>query len=156
MKRWFAALATAASFTLATPVWADEISAYDRFQLWNDCGTMDLVVEWLNEDAAAIGLTREAIEIATRSRLRGARLYDAEQFTNVYVQITVVSAAFNIKVEYQKPALDVASGEIYVAATWEHGVVGTHGQDSNYILSTLSQSVDRFIDEYLRVNADAC
>ena len=37
-----------------------------------------------------------------------------------------------------------------------HDGAGTHGKDLGYILSSVSQIADRFIDEYLRVNADAC
>ena len=34
-----------------------------------------------------------------------------------------------------------------------------HGEGAdaaNYVLSSLAESIDRFIDEYLRVNDDAC
>ena len=38
----------------------------------------------------------------------------------------------------------------------EGGSTGTHGDNASYILSSASQHVDKFIDEYLRVSADAC
>ena len=70
---------------IGTSVLAEEVSDLDRFQLWNDCRAMNLVVEGLNQDAAEIGLTREAIETAVRSRLRAARLYNADAGPFLYV-----------------------------------------------------------------------
>ena len=46
-----------------------------RFELYNGCLPMDLVVEVLSDDAKEIGLSREAIQNALESRLRAARLY---------------------------------------------------------------------------------
>ncbi len=42
------------------------------------------------------------------------------------------------------------------ATTWGVGSTGTHSRNPNFILSSVSQHTDKFIDEYLRVNADAC
>ena len=141
---------------IGTSVLAEEVSDLDRFQLWNDCRAMNLVVEGLNQDAAEIGLTREAIETAVRSRLRAARLYDADARSYLYVQVTVVGGGYNVNVEYKKVVVDPASGQSHYATTWDVGGTGTHGRDGNYILTSTSQDMDRFLDEYLRVNADAC
>ena len=141
---------------IGTSVLAEEVSDLDRFQLWNDCRAMDLLVVELGQDAADIGLTREAIETAVRSRLRTARLYDADASPYLYVNVRVVGDAFNIDVGYRKLVVDPASGQSSYATTWYRGVVGTHGRDGNYILTNTSGSIDRFLDEYLRVNADVC
>ena len=149
-------LLLAAALLLSAPAWAEEVTGYDRFQLWNDCGPMKLVVEPLPQTAADIGLTREAITTAVRSRLRAAHLYDADAMPFLYVNVSVTGRAFQIGVDYGKLVIDLASGEYYQAATWATGSLGTHGGDSNYILSAVSQYTDKFIDEYLRVNEDAC
>ena len=39
---------------------------------------------------------------------------------------------------------------------WETGSYGTHGGDADYILQAVSERLDRFILEYLRVNETAC
>ena len=41
-------------------------------------------------------------------------------------------------------------------STWHLGTLGTHGDTAAFILSGVSRHTDKFIDEYLRVNADAC
>ena len=136
----------------------------DRFNLWNDCRPIDLVIENLSDGAAEIGLELEDIEIAARSRMRSARLYteeaptpqSLEDYHRLYINVAVVGNAFNISIEYDKYVHHLPSDGANLATTWDTGGTGTHGQDANYIISTLSQYMDRFIDEYLRVNDSAC
>lgn len=131
-------------------------------------------------DAGKIGLRTEYIETTVRSRLRNARIYDGvpprsdprwlgwmvsnrrygEPF--LYVDVNVASSAFNVEVEFRrsvKVLLPVPEGMdplVPLATTWDSSSLGTHGRDASYVLSSVSQHVDRFIDEYLRVNATAC
>ena len=42
------------------------------------------------------------------------------------------------------------------AQTWRTGEIGTHGRDAGYILQGISEHLDKFIVEYLRVNEGAC
>ena len=133
----------------------------DYFDLWNNCGTTTLVVESLKDNAAKIGLTKERIETMVRSRLRAARIYDdSATGTYIYVNVNVGSTYFATSVEFNKRVLDIATdhskGGTGFAATWIFGGAGTHGQDAGFILQSLSEHVDRFIDEYLWVNEEAC
>lgn len=148
----------AVTFVVVQPGFSqdDYSSILDRFELWHYCGSMDLVVENLNNDADDIGLTKDAIETSVRARLRAARLYDDEAFSNLYIVITVSGLSFSISVEYKKIVRDLASQEETYATTWNRRRVGTHGRDSNYVIQTLSQDIDIFIDEFLRVNEAAC
>ena len=149
---WFAAalLLTAASTS------AGEVSDYDRFRLWNACSPMGLLVERQSDDATAIGLTMEAIEVAVRSRLRAARLYSDDAWSHLYVNVNVIRSVYGTNVEYYKSVMDIATMLERRAPTWETDAVGMHGQDPNFILSSVVQHADAFIDEYLRVNADSC
>ena len=70
--------------------------------------------------------------------------------------MNVVSLAFNINVGFYKAVRDEMSGVNLSAITWLASFTGMHGRDSSYILSSVTRKVDEFIDEYLRVNADAC
>ena len=153
---WLAAalLLTAASTS------AGEVDDYDRSRLWNECRSMDLVVENLSDNATTIGLTRDAIEITVRSRLRSARLY-SEDFANtayssLYVNVHVVGRAFSSDVSYSKYVKDLASMLEFRPVTWSVSSTGTHGEKASYILSIVTQLTDAFIDEYLRVNEDSC
>ncbi len=141
---------------LAASVETEEVTDIDRFKLWNDRAPINLVVEQLPKGAKDIGLKRDAIETAVRSRLRAARLYDAEKDEFLYVNVHVMGRAFAIDFAYTKVLYDPASSDLGPATTWTSGSIGTHGSDAGYILSSLSPHTDAFIDEYLRVNKDAC
>ncbi len=157
MRRSIAALALALVVASAS---AEEVSDNDRFKLWNACRPMDLLVEHLGQDAADIGLTRDDIQTAVRSRLRAARLYDADASIlqpYLYVNVNVVGHAHSISFRYKKEVRDPRTDLSREAVTWQLGGLGTHySGDKNYILNFVSRHTDRFIDEYLRVNADAC
>ena len=121
---------------------------------------MALLVEGLPEDATTIGLTTGAIEIAVRSRLRAARIYSEDYsetaWSFLYVTVNLFGPAFSINVNYKKDVKDLATMLEHRATTWNTGSVGTHGREPNFILSSVAQYADEFIDEYLRVNAGAC
>ena len=157
MKRLLAAfLIAAASLVLAASARTENMTWRDRFELWNNCKPMKVVVEDLYKDVIDIGLTEEAIATAVRSRIHAARLYDVSVLLYPYVNVTVADLTFNVFVQYDKWMMDVASGERGMASSWLTGSAGMHGRDSGYILSVVSQHTDRFIDEYLRMNEDAC
>ncbi len=62
----------------ASTVQAQAVSDADRFELFNACRPMRLVVKALASDAQEIGLTEEPIQLAAESRLRAARLFYTE------------------------------------------------------------------------------
>ena len=121
----------------------------------------------LPDDAADIGLTEERIETLAESRLRVARLYDAAAlhvYHSPYLEINVNinvsenrrSGTFNIRVSFEKYLFDAVSGRNWPTSSWETGSYGTHGGNADYILQSVSEKIDRFILEYLRVNETAC
>ena len=135
----------------------------DRFRLWNACEPTRPLVETLNDDAAEIGLTKERIETAIHSRLRGAKIFTDNKlnYTLLYVRVSVVGDAFGYDIDFRKRMTDTgpsetASGFDGFATTWNRSGLGTHGQDAGYILQHLSKQIDEFIDEFLRVNEEAC
>ena len=65
---------------------AQEIGIFDKFMLWSECKPIPLTVEdlGLGDDAEKIGLSKEAIETAIRSRMRAARIY-SENTKNIFL-----------------------------------------------------------------------
>ena len=128
-----------------------------------ECQTLPLAIEPFIHDEAEIGLTEERIQTIAESRLRAARLYHDSGLAAVlradhylYVNVLVVGNAFSFNVGYRKKLHDEKSGMSNFAQTWSTGGAGTHGRDAGYILQSLSENMDMFIVEYLRVNEDAC
>ena len=152
------------TLTLTLALWSSHATAqdmsYDRFKLFNECGPMNLVVEDYEDDAdwTDIGLTVDRIQTMAESRLRAARLYDADAtgFPILYVNVNVEARGFSLDVNYRKWLYDPVSDESFDATTWTIGGAGTHGGDAGFILQGLSEYLDSFILEYLRVNEDAC
>ena len=127
-----------------------------------------------------IRLEQEEVKAAARSRLQDAGLYSAEPITSVFsvlwMSVDVSGESFEIKTNFRKRLIDPASGESALADTWElmNAFVGkkldvddyremalllmpkNHSNDPGYVLYAVSQHTDKFIEEYLRINADAC
>lgn len=128
----------------------------ERFELYNGCRPMGLVVEEITDRAREIRLTEGAIRRAAESRLRAARLFDAGSLHSwMYVDAHVVGAAFSVSVRYHKRTAD-SFGMIGWPATWHSGITGTHGADAGFIVSQLSLLLDEFLADYLRVNEEDC
>ena len=150
-----AAFLVAAALLLA-PASADARDL-DRFGLWSACGPIDMKVFGSRTGTTAISLAKDTIETAVRSRLRAARLYNKpESMSWLFVTVDVVGGAFHIQFDYSKPVTDHITGIDWAATTWKAGVTGTHGENADFILARVAGFTDKFIDEYLRVNADAC
>ena len=66
----------------------------------------------------------------------------------------VLRTAYRLK--YRKYVNDLATMLEGAATTWDSISTGTHGRDPTYIPSNVAGHIDKFIDEYLRTNADAC
>ena len=113
-------------------------------------------MEGLGEAAKKIGLTEESIQAAGESRLRSARLYGTEADQVLYINVNVIGDGFSVGLEYQKLVFDPLSAEAMYAATWDTRGTGTHSGNSGYILSVISQDLDEFLVEFLRVNEAAC
>ena len=154
------------ALVLTSPASAAEIvTEVDRFRLWNGCQPVDLVIEGLSDDARKIDLRKEDVGTTVRSRLRGARIYQEHRLPYLYVNAFVTETAFSVDVEfvrlveallpfwYKPEGMDPLTGD---ATSWSSESAGTHGGRSDYILSWIARHTDEFIDEYLRVNADAC
>ena len=147
----------ALSLISALPATSQTVSDRDKFKLWNGCKPVSLIVEDLSEDAHKIDLKKEDIAVTVRSRLRGARIYtDDGVVPYLYVVVTVVGKGFSISLELRKFVHDPLSEQSQIASTWLSGGTGTHADGSGYILSAVAGYTDKFIDEYLRVNASAC
>ena len=150
---------------IPTPGLAQDPEArMDTFALFTGCSEIRLVVEQLPEDARDLGLTRETLERAARSRLRSARIYHdgpaSVSYPYLYINVNVVSPAHNVLVEFEKRLVDPTSGHFGFATTWDRGLTGTHGRGgdvgASFVIQGLSRIMDEFIDEYMRVNGDAC
>lgn len=158
--RWLGSLLVAALGVAAQGQSGSSKDRLDRFSLFNECRPMRLIVEDLSDDSKEVSLTKERLQLAAESRLRAARLYtDSMHVSNaayLYINVNVLGRGFSMDVRYSKAVFDEASDDSGMAVTWQTGSLGTHGQDAGFIVQALSQHLDRFLAEYLRVNESDC
>ena len=133
----------------------------EMIDLFAGCGQIGLDVYVQN--GQEIGLLEESVKIAARSRLRSARLYKeppgpVSGILDVSVHILRDGPAFSHRTEFRKIRLDVMTDSYVLSPSgWDSMYFGTHGKNANYVLSSLSKSLDLFIDDFLRINNDgAC
>ena len=131
---------------------------YEMFQLFLNCEPMYLLVEGLSPHALEIGLSKKSIRNAVESRLRSAHLYSNKMLNSyLYVNVNVLETAFSMSVTLYKKVVDsYFTGFFGTAATWDRGSTGTHGGNFGFILSAVSQKIDEFLVDFLRVNGEAC
>ena len=150
----------------SAPVWAQERedqatleerakAAGEQFDLFTLCRPMNLIIEEVDKEATEFGLTRDAIQAAFESRLRAANLYDEDARESLHVAAGFLGPAMSLRVSYSKQMVD-AFGESGTAVTWSRTSYGTHGNDAGATLNSLSQLLDPFLADHLRVNEMAC
>lgn len=118
-----------------------------------------VVIEGLTEDAKKIGLTKERLRTVTELRLRKEGMIitgpsDDPDIPVVSVNVNVVNTAFNVElcikelIEIQRKSSPV----LCIVVTWGVGRTGTHGNDSEFVVFSLSKCLDRFLNNYYKAN----
>lgn len=132
---------------------------FQFFALFTNCQPVTLTVDL---DPGRLALTEADIRNLVESRLRAAKIYTDEvrAYMPIFsVQVNVVEDAFGVQLELTKALYDKAlydSGLEFSgpAPTWSRWITGTHNYSGGgaFILSALSQLMDEFLADYLRVN----
>lgn len=134
------------------------IQRVKRFELFSNCEPISILVEGLSREALNIGLTKESVQNAVESRLRSARIYSSNPtlHSSLYISVNVSNRSFSIALEFNKRVFDLFTKTYGTAITWSDGGIGTHGNRVGGILSSLSQLMDDFLVDFLRINDEAC
>ena len=136
----------------------------DRFELFNECQSVGLDVVLIDEDGDLPDLTEERIQTLAESRLRAARLFSQQGIISnrtlltgiLPISVTVTEQLVSGSVRLTKPVNDTRSGVTGFIPTWERSFMGTHRGDADPTMQRLSELVDTFVLEYLRVNEESC
>ena len=122
-----------------------------RFQLFNDCKPIGLVVGKVFNDLQSLGIAEKNVQAAAESRLRAARLYT----NNAPAFLYVAAGRYAIQLQYRKPLRDIASGETRSLQTFSKSATVPNGTAAGVMLE-VSKLLDLFLVDYLRVNESAC
>ena len=132
----------------------------EGFQLYTHCQSLHTHINVVEaSDSTEIELSGTSVQSAVESRLRAARVFaSSEDYGNPWfsVWIHLVGRAFNVRVELEKWFHDSETDYRWTAITWRASITGTHGQDAGYVRTAVSELIDEFLADYLRVNEEAC
>lgn len=156
MRTIFALALSVPLLVVALPLSSQEVTDVDRFEMWAECKPMNFRVNTLGGHILNMGPTQDEVVEIIRSRLSDTGLYDPEADTLLYVFLDVFRGIYVLDLSFEKPVEDPITNKIGYASMWDTGAYGGHGYSATYIKSQVSKSMDTFIDEYLRVNADSC
>ena len=138
-----------------------------RFELFGFCNPMATRIQArFREDVdpnnhwVAVDRVHNLVE----SRLRAARLYLAPDsyfagldiHDRLSIHFLFNGRAVFVELSYEKHLDDPSSGERALVSTWTLRSLGLHNRDGNSLMQTLSEMVDRFVLEFLRVNDEDC
>ena len=131
----------------------------DRFRLFTRCVPLGISVDVQGDEADEIEITEERVRTMAESRLRAARLYDSREGVP-FLAVTILTLddgpAFVSRIRLSKWLRDDRTGLEGGIFTWESLGYGRHGGDAGFIMQGLSEDLDGFILEYLRVNEGYC
>lgn len=140
---------------------SERISDTDRFRLWNNCEPIGMVVR---SRFKGFGDPKERFEGIIRDKLQAANVYD-KNTPNAFMQLDIAvvdlhnkGKMFSFVFLFFKTVDDKKSGLRYLAATTHihSGPKFVNPNSTELIFSQLNNYLDLFVEEYLRVNADAC
>lgn len=139
--------------------WPTVSESYDRRRLFTGCRSLGISVYLQGDEADEIDLTEERVRTMVESRLRAARLYDSQEGVP-YLAVTILTLddgpAFVGRIQLSKWNRDDITGLEGGSFTWEDLRYGTHGGDAGFIMQGLSEVMDGFVLDYLRVNEGYC
>ena len=150
---------------------------HNRFSLYTGCDAMELHVG-VDIENSSLSLSPENVRTAVEARVRAARLYqpDDDDSSTVWPHFLVVevsgsSVAFHVRLQFYRLLAWHSGGRLTkwwrqeypdgreplgFASTWANRAVGTHDGTPTVVLSVVSQLMDGFLVDYLRVNEEAC
>ena len=137
-----------------------EADARELFQLWNKCRPIGFELKLYG--GKNLGLTRDTVTTMVRDRLQAARIYTEnyeppEKRLEMLVRVGgKANPAFSYIMLFMKRMKDEETGLNLDATGWMKDAFGTHRGESGVVLIHISQAIDKFIKDYLRVNGEAC
>ena len=153
-----ATLPAATADTTSDPARTANNTDSENFRLFNECRPIFVDIGQLTTESRAFGLHKEDLRIAAETRLRVARLLASEDdrgTSGLFIDAIADPKTYSIEVNHSKP-LEDRFGHYGMAVTKSYARSGTNSTDTGFIFWGLSELMDEFLLDYLRVNTAAC
>ena len=124
-----------------------------KSEVLKDLNEIPIVIGDPGEGGTKIGLTSNRMRTVTELKLRKEGIKIIEKSTCfLYVNTMIVGNAFRVKLELKEKAKISRLDAFYAATTWQNEMVGTHGNNPEYIVSALGELLDEFLNDYYKAN----
>ncbi|MCY4587375.1 MAG: hypothetical protein OXB98_15160 [Bryobacterales bacterium] len=132
-------------------------AAAERFSLYTGCSPLSLEVGFMKMKVVGMdALTATAVRRATRGRLSEAGLYAPSSPHQVYAGVGMNGSSLSVYVHFRKQLHDPLSGQNGRAVTWSRLSGGRNAGGAPHALAVLGNHLDAFLNDYRRINKDAC
>ena len=137
------------------------------YEVLKGINRLKVSIELLDDEARKIGLTRDRLKTITELRLRKEGITIFERGSDItikavrkslntptiYVNVLVVGNAFHVYLAIkERVSLHRDESIQGRATTWNEGATGHHGNNPEYIVSSLSIQLDYFFNDYYKAN----
>ncbi|GAI32249.1 unnamed protein product [marine sediment metagenome] len=139
------------SFLLCEPTFL-----YEDYEVLKDIGSKFTIT--IEGDAKKIGLTEEGLRTIAELRLRKEEITIVDEASReipiVYVNINMVGPVYNVDLMiYDWAELKRRPSPNWtLVAIWTQGETGIHGEDAEWIVSSLNELFDSFFNDYYKAN----
>ena len=129
----------------------------DRFQLFTRCEPLSATVSVERSSPYVENLEDADLQQVVHAGLETAGLLREEELPPfLYVTVGILHWAYVARVELMKEVTDPLTKLGGVATTWREYRYGIHSGDPSFVISSLSNAFNTFLDEYRRVNEAYC
>jgi len=121
---------------------------------------LEVIIEGLPDNSRQAGLTQDLIRAKVELQLRrnGISPIAKDEYKPgyLYVWVSTVDHAFHVEVQFKRTVTYSSEGRMYetFASVWGESYTGTFAGGSSYILLTLANLLDLFINAYLKANQE--
>ncbi len=124
-----------------------------KSEVLKDLNEIPIVIEDPGGGGTKIGLTSNRMRTVTELKLRKEGIKIIEKSTCfLYVNTMIAGNAFRVRLELKEKAKISRLDAFYAATTWQNEMVGTHGNNPEYIVSALGELLDEFLNDYYKAN----
>ena len=104
-----------------------------------------------------VGLSKTRLQTKCELRCRQAGIKIDIEAINLLLDLNVTvlqEGAFSVRLEFVRHVLFTVGKVKYwvTTATWSNGFVGIHGNDPEFIVGSVDQLLDNFLNEFLKAN----
>lgn len=119
-----------------------------------------VLIEDLDEDAKAIGLTKELVAGRVELQLRrngvpvGTREDSFASGVCLYVDCGIIGKAFALSIDFNRDVFYRVGDEVHslTASAYNNGVLGTHDGNCRDVIQALTDIIDLFSENFLGTN----